>query len=95
MPWLLDRLVRNERHPMTIGETVELTGMRVEVLDTTADGRPAAARFVFDVPLEDPSLRWLSWREGQFEPFTLPPVGGQTTLTPPPLQRFLAGDYRP
>jgi hypothetical protein len=94
MPMVLARLVRNERHPMTVGEVVELTGMRVEVLETLGDGQPAAARFVFDVPLEDGSLRWLRWREGQFEEFVPPPVGEETTLTPPPLRRFLTGDYR-
>ena len=95
MPMVLAQLVRNERHPMTVGEVVELTGMRVEVLQTTADGQPAAARFEFDVPLEDDSLRWLRWREGQFEELIPPPVGEETTLTPPPLRRFLTGDYRP
>jgi hypothetical protein len=95
MPMVLSRLVRNERHPMSVGEVVELTGMRVEVIETTSDGQPAAARFVFDVPLEDGSLRWLRWREGQFEEFHPPPVGEETTLTPPPLRRFVTGDYRP
>ena len=94
MPMVLARLVRNERHPMTVGEVVELTGMRVEVLQTMADGQPAAARFVFDVPLEDDSLRWLRWREGRFEEFIPPPVGEETTLTPPSLRRLLTGDYR-
>jgi hypothetical protein len=95
MPMVLSRLVRNERHPMRVGEVVELTGMRVEVIETMSDGQPTAARFVFDVPLEDGSLRWLRWREGQFEEFHPPPVGEETTLTPPPLRRFVTGDYRP
>lgn len=94
-PWLLDRLLRSEDHPMHRGETVELSGMRVEVLETTAEGRPVAARFTFDVPLEDSSLRWLRWREGQFEAFTPPRVGEETILSPPPLKRFLLGDFRP
>jgi hypothetical protein len=95
MPMVLSQLARNERHPMSVGEKVELTGMQVEVLELTAAGEPAAARFRFDVPLEHSSLRWLRWREGQFEEFVLPRVGEETTLAPPPLKRLLTGDYRP
>jgi hypothetical protein len=95
MPFMLDQLVRSEQRPMTVGQIVQLTGITVEVLQTTADHRPAAARFEFDVPLEDSSLRWMCWREGQFEGFTPPPVGGEMTLTPPALRRLLTGNYRP
>jgi hypothetical protein len=95
MPWLLDRLVRNERHPMSVGDRVELTGMTTQVLSINAEGQPTAAEFCFDVPLEHPSLRWLCWREGQFEPFVPPPVGEETTLALPPRGRLLTGDYQP
>jgi hypothetical protein len=40
-----------------------------------ADGRPAEAMFPFDVPLESPSLLWLCFRGGGFEPFRPPAVG--------------------
>ena len=95
MAMFFSRLVRNERHPMGVGESVELTGLRVEVLEISAGGEPTAARFEFDVPLEHSSLRWLRWREGQFEPFAPPPLGEETTLVPPPPRRMLTGDYRP
>ena len=95
MAMILSRLMRSEQYPMSVGERVELTGLRIEVLEISADGEPTAARFEFDVPLEDSSLRWLRWREGQFEPFALPPVGEETTLVPPPAGRMLRGDYRP
>ena len=95
MAMLLSRLMRSERYPMSVGESVELTGMRVEVLEISADGEPTAARFEFDVPLEDSSLRWLRWREGRFEPFAPPPVGEETTLVPPPPMRIWTSDYRP
>jgi hypothetical protein len=75
LAWFFDRLFRGERHPMTLGERVELTGMSVEVTALTEDGRPAEATISFAVPLEDRSLRWLQWREGEFVPFSLPPVG--------------------
>ena len=95
MAMFLSRLLRNERHPMHVGACVELTGLSVEVLEISAGGEPTAARFEFDVPLEDVSLRWIRWREGQFEPFAPPPVGEETTLVPPPGRRMMSGDYRP
>jgi hypothetical protein len=49
--------------------------MTAEVIAMTGDGRPAEAAFRFDVPLEDPSLEWLCYRGGRFEPFTPPAVG--------------------
>jgi hypothetical protein len=75
-----DRLFRNADHPLTVGDRIELTGMQVEVTALTSDGRPAEALFVFDVPLEDPSLRWLRYEERQFVPFTPPAVGETVTL---------------
>jgi hypothetical protein len=66
--------------PFELGHTVHLTGMRAEVLELTADGRPAATRFTFDVPLEDPSLRWVQWTDVEVEPLELPPIGGSITI---------------
>jgi hypothetical protein len=77
------RLLRDENHPMSPGERVELTGLSVEVTAVTADGRPAEARFWFAVPLEDPSLRWLQWKAGVFVPFVPPAVGQGVDLRQP------------
>ena len=74
---VLDRLFRPPRRPMSIGQRVELTGVTAEVAELTADNRPAEVWFQFDVPLEDPSLRWLCFRNGRFEPFQ-PPKEGET-----------------
>jgi hypothetical protein len=73
--WSFERLFRDERHPMHVGEQVVLTGMTATVTAVTADGRPAEAEFRFTVPLEDASLRWLWWHGGEFQPFPLPAVG--------------------
>jgi len=81
MAHLLDGLFRNEQHPMALGEHVELTGMTVEVTALTDDGRAAEAAFRFDVPLEDASLRWLKYEDGNFVPFSPPAVGETLTLT--------------
>ncbi|MGB2986365.1 MAG: hypothetical protein WBE26_10825 [Phycisphaerae bacterium] len=82
LAWVFDRLFRGENHPMLLGERVELTGMTVEVTALTVDGRPAEAAFRFAVPLEDPSLRWLYWKDGAFVAFTLPAVGQAIELPP-------------
>lgn len=80
--WSFERLFRDARFPMKVGDRVVLTGMTATVTAVTADGRPAEAEFRFDVPLEDASLRWLWWRDGEFAPFTPPAVGEQIELPP-------------
>jgi hypothetical protein len=70
-----DRLARGLHRPMEIGERVELTGMTATVTALTKDGRPAVVSFRFDVPLEDPSLRWLYWDGDDFAQFAPPEVG--------------------
>ncbi len=80
LTWIFDRLFRSEQDPMALGQQVALTGMTVEVTGLTDDGRPAEATFRFAVPLEDPSLRWLHWRDGAFVPFTPPPIGRSVEL---------------
>ncbi len=75
--WRFDHLFRSERNPMHVGQHVQLTGLDIEVTEITPDGRAAEAVFRFAVPLEDPSLRWLWWKDGEFIPFT-PPAVGQT-----------------
>ncbi|MCB9849512.1 MAG: hypothetical protein H6817_02270 [Phycisphaerales bacterium] len=75
MAWSYDHLVRSLDHPFAPGDVIKVTGMTVEVTATTDDGRPATAKFTFDVPLDDASLLWLQWRDGAFVDFPLPAVG--------------------
>lgn len=79
--WQIDRLFRNMDNMFELGEKVELTGMTVEITELAGDGRPQEAKFTFDVPLEDDSLRWLYWKDMQFKPFT-PPAVGETVIIP-------------
>jgi hypothetical protein len=81
-----DTVFRGPGHPLAVGEGVALDDVRVEVLALTSDGRPAAAAFRFDVPLEEAGLRWYEWRGEVFVPFS-PPAAGET-VTVPPLQLF-------
>ena len=75
----LEGIFRNDRHPMTLGEEVRLTGMSAKILELTPGRRPAEVSFQFQVPLEDTSLRWLKWENGDFVPF-IPPKVGETVV---------------
>jgi hypothetical protein len=77
--YVLDSLFRNYQHPFSVGDKVELTGMTVEITELTGDNRPAEAAFTFEVPLEDTSLRWLQYKDGDFVSF-IPPDVGQTVI---------------
>ena len=77
---VLDRLFRDDAHPMRRGQRVELTGLTIEITALTDDGRPAEAAFRFEHPLDDTGYQWLQWGEGQFVPLNLPAPGESTTL---------------
>lgn len=76
-PWLL---VRDDNHPLAVGDRVDLAGMTIEVLSLTEKGHPHRVAFRFDIPLEDPSLVWFECKDGAFVPFHPPPVGESVVL---------------
>jgi hypothetical protein len=78
----LGRLFRGPTLPMRAGDRVDLTGVTVETIRVTGDGRPLEVRFRFSVPLEDASLRWVRWEKDGFVPMELPPIGKTVTLAP-------------
>jgi hypothetical protein len=79
----LGRLFRSDRHPLRAGDVVDLPRMRVEVLDADERGQPTELLFRFPVPLEDPSLLWVVWKDRGYVPFA-PPADGETLLVPAP-----------
>jgi hypothetical protein len=83
------------RRPFTLGQRIELPGMRVQVLSLTADGRPKRARFEFERALEDPSYLWLVWRDQGFEPFQPPPLHGSLTIPRVDFATMLLGAEHP
>ena len=83
--WVLDALFRHPADTFQKGDRVELARMTVEILETTANGRPLEAAFIFPVPLEDPSLRWVQYASDGFKPFAPPPIGQTVVLPAPPL----------
>ncbi len=84
---VFDGMFRDDRS-MIRGQRIELTDVTVEIRSVTEDGRPAEAVFRFVRVLEDPSFRWLEWKDGVYVTFAIPGVGETITLpavTLPPL----------
>jgi hypothetical protein len=79
-------LFRDRRVRMQPGERVQLEGLDIEVLQTTAGGRLRRVQFRFADPLDAPSFRFYAWRDAGFEPFHVPGVGEQTQLAAAPPQ---------
>ncbi|MHC4111380.1 MAG: hypothetical protein ACYSUY_09905 [Planctomycetota bacterium] len=77
---VFDRLFRDDKQGLSVGEKIELTGMTVEITELTEDGRPAEAAFTFSVGLEDASLRWLQYKKGKYVSFSAPAVGQSVEL---------------
>ena len=71
-----DSLLRSGDDPLPVGAHVTLAGLDIEIMAHNAAGFVSAARFRFDVPLSDPSLRWLATRKMEPTPFT-PPAAGE------------------
>ncbi len=70
-----DCLLRDRTTPFILGELIRRPGFEVEVTELTDEDLPAEARFVFDLPLDDPSLRWMVFREGALVDFPMPAEG--------------------
>ncbi len=64
------------------GERVVTPGVTFTVVRIDGRGRPLAVRCEFDVPLEDPSLRWVAWTGALLVDFR-PPGIGEATWTGP------------
>lgn len=56
--------------------------MTAEIIALTGAGDPTEVAFDFGVALEDPSLRWLQYKDGAFVTFVPPPVGESIELPP-------------
>lgn len=66
--------------PIRAGDRFALEGVQIEVLAASPQGAPTEVLFSFDVPLEDGSLRFVSWQNGAYVPFTLPAVGATAVV---------------
>jgi hypothetical protein len=85
-------MLRSPRRPLRVGDVVEIRGFSAQITALMPDGRPAEAIVRFEIPLEDPSLRWFAWAAAGFEPFRLPEVGKQVVLPKVDLMKVAYGD---
>jgi hypothetical protein len=76
---MLDHLYRDAT-PLRVGDRIAYGGATVEIIEATDAGRPIKISAHFDVDLDDASIRWLQWKNGVYEPFEPPAVGGTITL---------------
>jgi hypothetical protein len=84
-------LYRDRRRAMLPGQRLELSGLSIEVLAVTDDGRLQRARFTFDQPLDAASFKFFAWKDDGFAPFELPKVGGGERLAPARVEWALPG----
>ncbi|MEE2751017.1 MAG: hypothetical protein VX519_06280 [Myxococcota bacterium] len=77
-----DRMSRSDKLGFTQGQRIPTPDFEVEVTEVLENGRPKAARFHFNKPLEDPSYHWVATGPQGAEPFQ-PPAMGETTVLPP------------
>jgi hypothetical protein len=68
------------RQRSTRGDQLDLQGVVVTISEVDQWGRPTAAIFEFALPLEDSHYRWVSWRNGRYELFTVPPPGSSIVV---------------
>ncbi|MGC1192714.1 MAG: hypothetical protein WA861_19170, partial [Candidatus Binatus sp.] len=80
-PTAFSRFVRSPDERFSPGQHFDLPGLAVIVESLDAQGDPDQVLYQFPVPLEDSSLRWMSWRNGVYVPWS-PPALGQTEKLP-------------
>jgi hypothetical protein len=89
--WLgapFDNVYRDPSRPFPPDYRVELSDVRIEVVEATSDGEPKKVEFTFVRELEDESLRFVLYRDGRYVPFDLPGVGESREIDPVPFSLF-------
>ena len=81
-PTAFSRFIRSPNERFAVGQHFDLPGFSVTVQSLDAHGDPDQVLYEFPVPLEDPSLRWMSWRDGAYIPWTPPAIGHSDAFTP-------------
>ncbi|MFT3770819.1 MAG: hypothetical protein QM820_35805 [Minicystis sp.] len=80
--WATDLLERDPEVPVPVGTRIRLSDVTIDVVHTTSKGVPDVARFTFDAPADDARYRWVTWADGKYVPFQLPPVGAIVSVAP-------------
>lgn len=91
-------LNRSVDEPFSVGETVHLDDVSIEITALAPSGQPSVIRITFAAPLEDPRYRFVAWEARGWVAWSPPPVG-QSTARParphPFLQLLSAPPPRP
>ena len=82
---ILDRTIRGRDFPVQSGQRFDWPGLSAVVSKVDAASQPLEATLTFDCSLKDPSLMWVQWNwdTRSYEPFSVPPIGGTTTIAGP------------
>ena len=81
-PSVFSRYMRSTGDPFHAGQRLAVPGLSVEVQRLDSRGDPVDVLYQFDVPLEDPSLRWMRWN-GTIYVSWQPPSSGESVELPP------------
>jgi len=82
-PW--GRVFRDDSLPFAPGYSIKLNGMTVQITKTNTKGRPTEIRYNFELALDNPLLRWVTWSSRGFVPFSPPTAGQRIMLKKPSL----------
>jgi hypothetical protein len=78
-PW---SVFRGPDNPFTLGENIELAGLKVEVTELAEEGWPSEVSYHFEKPLDDPSYLWFRINGTNYEPMPVPALGETIRLQP-------------
>jgi len=81
-PTAFSRFIRSPNERFAVGQHFDLPGFSVTVQSLDSHGDPEQVLYEFPVPLENPTLRWMSWHDGAYVPWTPPAIGQTATFTP-------------
>jgi hypothetical protein len=73
---------RDSSHPVAEGDVFRVPGLEAEIVRIDPKGGPFALRYRFDVPLEDPSFRWVAWDGSTYVDYSPPAVGASSFVGP-------------
>ena len=80
-PTAFSRYVRSQNERFSAGQRFDLPGLSVVVESLDARGDPEQVLYEFPVPLDDSSLRLMSWHDGVYVPWTPPAIGQTATFS--------------
>jgi hypothetical protein len=78
----VERITRSIERPWEVGDPVSLPRFTAKIMAITEDGRPRTVHFIFDSPLEDPSLRWFAYEGLHLVEWSPPHAGEGKKLNP-------------